>query len=542
MKKKMILSLVAAAVFSCVPASSLVPVLAAGQKQAQTAAVSSTAVSADEFCSRYAGSRIQTVNSDKTVTEKFVYFNKADENNMSLILEGGRVYATLPESTRKEIDEKLKKEGCDFTSLVKAATALKEQKEAADKEEKPAQSAEAAKPEEPRKEEAAKPAENTGESQQTKPAEEKQPEKEEPAKESGSEKTEPAQNEPVSDEAMAADHTHEDEQQTPAEGSENQTAPAGNVLYSSQLEGEGSLSGQTVTITLTADRQDPSEEGLAQALNDTAKNELGISAPVLYTNVAYLAECGTNTAMRNGLYAAAGENGELHVFQASYDDSGKAWLIDELSGMTYSFDFISQNFHMPIKTSWRYAFEKTPAEQNGPVQNENLQAPTGSEDKKEPAADNQENQTETAQKPDTQKPETSQPAEGEKQSSAAQNFVLAHCSDASGRPYTEATESNYQQILGGFDDWRELSNADKKQVNETLAASGAPAFQTLYRQANQIRLGVPATEEKPAGTPVKTETPATASAGVELVYLSGAALSLFGIFASAFQGRKTKKA
>lgn len=531
MKKTTILSLVAAAVFSCVPASSLVPVLAAGQKQAQTATVSRAAMSAEDFCSKYAGHRIQTVNKDKTVTETFVYFDKADESNMSQILEGSKVYVTLPEATRKEIDEKLKKEGCDFASLVKAASVL-EQKEEEKDAQKPVSSAETSDKEQTKKPEAADEAKDQPASDKT-----------EPAKESGSAENQTSGNKTSETEKTeVTDPVQDAEEQTPAQGSEEQSTPADNILFSNTLEGEGSLSGQKITITLKADKSEPSEEGLAQALKHTAENELSMSNPVLYTNAAYKAECGTNSAVLEGLHAAAGENGDLHVFQASYDEAKKAWLIQELSGSSYSFDFVSQNFTLPVKASWSYDFEKSPVIQNDPVQNEAVQAPAEAEEKKESADEDHNAQADTPQKPDTQQPVTQQPAETAAEAQAAETFVKTHCSDANGKVFTGADQSNYQAILAGFDDWRELSNAQKKKVNELLAAGNAPTFQVLYRQANQIRLGVPSTEEQPAKTPSKTDTPATASGDFELVYLSGAALSLCGIFVSAFRGRKVRKA
>lgn len=673
MKKKTILSLAAAAVFACAPASSLLPALAVSQEQTASAAPAVT--TADDFISRYAGSRIQTVSKDKTVTETFVYFTRADQNNMALLLEGKKVYDTLPESVRKDVDARLKKAGCDYAGLTAAAAALQaqaekdkaaqaeadkaEQKDAAAQQKAPeaekgkeAESSAKAETENTEAKEAAsketeskeadvkeadagketgqsQPQQKEGESQPAAetddkakaPAAEQKPsgqdtsadkkETDQPAQaETGkpADKTEPeASGESASKEKAPADKTSPESSAKPdvsekteaedkAETTEPEVRPAAdpNVeqsLESSSLNGQGSLKGKKISLQFTAYERAPEEEGLADALKAMMQDEYGVKNPVLYTGGVYAASCDGFSASAQGLHASKNADGKTLVFQAYYDEEAQAWHIDELSSKSFSFDFTTQSLHLPVVNSYRYAFVRTPEvpAEESKAPSVPVKAPMLSfEDGKKPAsdqasADNEEKNLETQDEQKTPQdeeadlkdpqedmkdpaktpegedqkqpeepaaPEQKEP-EAEKETlpvpvpetkvSAAQSFVDSYCSNGAGQVYAAASSWNYRQILNGFDAWRELNSSDKSEVNAILARSGGSTFQSLYRAANQIRLGVPVQGYGSAvNVPQRTENPSTASATFETFYLTGAALSLFGLFAAVAKSRGSR--
>lgn len=668
MKKKTILSLAAAAVFACAPASSLLPALAVSQEQ--TASAVPAVTTADDFISRYAGSRIQTVSKDKTVTETFVYFTRADQNNMALLLEGKKVYDTLPESVRKDVDARLKKAGCDYAGLTAAAAALQaqaekdkaaqaqagkaEQKDASAQQNAPetekgkeAESSARAEAENTEAKEAAskeaeskeadvkeadagkeasqsQPEQKEGESQPAAetddkakaPASEQKPagqdasadkkETDQPVQtETGkpADKTEPEtskENAPAdktSPESSAKpDASEKTEVEDKAEATEPEVRPAAdpNVeqsLESSSLNGQGSLKGKKISLQFTAYERAPEEEGLADALKAMMQDEYGVKNPVLYTGGVYAASCDGFSASAQGLHASRNADGKTLVFQAYYDEEAQAWHIDELSSKSFSFDFTTQSLHLPVVNSWRYAFVRTPETpaEESKVPSVPVKAPMLSfEDGKKPAssqmaADKEEKNLETQDEQKTPQDEEADlkdpqedlkdPAEtpeGEDQKqpeepaapeqkepeteketltvpvpetkvSAAQSFVDSYCSNGAGQVYAAASSWNYRQILNGFDAWRELNSSDKSEVNAILARSGGSTFQSLYRAANQIRLGVPVQGYGSAvNVPQRTENPSTASATFETFYLTGAALSLFGLFAAVAKSRGSR--
>lgn len=665
MKKKTILSLAAAAVFACAPASSLLPALAVSQEQTESAAPAVT--SADDFISRYAGSRIQTVSKDKTVTETFVYFTRADQNNMALLLEGKKVYDTLPESVRKDVDARLKKAGCDYAGLTAAAAALQAQAEKdkaaqaeagkaeqkdtsaqqkAPESEKGKETESSAKPEADAKNAEAKEAESkeaeTKKADAGKEAQPGQPEQKEgesqPAAEGADsakapaaeqkpagqvasadkkETDQPAQAETgkpadrtepeTSKENAPADKTSPDTSAEPnasekteaedkAETTEPEERPAAdpNVeqnLESSSLNGQGSLKGKKISLQFTAYEKAPEEEGLADALKAVMQEEYGVKNPVLYTGGVYAASCDGFSASAQGLHASRSADGRPLVFQAYYDEEAQAWHIDELSSKSFSFDFTTQSLHLPVVNSYRYAFVRTPEApaEESKAPSVPVKAPMLSfEDGKKPAsdqtaADKEEKNLETQDEQKTPRdeeadlkdpqedlkdpdkapeeedqkqpeepavPEQKEP-EAEKETlpvpvpetkvSAAQSFVDSYCSNGAGQVYAAASSWNYRQILNGFDAWRELNSSDKTEVNAILARSGGSTFQSLYRGANQIRLGVPVQGYGSAvNVPQRTENPSTASATFETFYLTGAALSLFGLFAAVVKSRGSR--
>lgn len=73
---------------------------------------------------------------------------------------------------------------------------------------------------------------------------------------------------------------------------------------------------------------------------------------------------------------------------------------------------------------------------------------------------------------------------------AATDFINRYCYQQGGL-IRQASVASCQQILNGLSGWLQLSAASKSSVNVYLQNMGGTTFQTLYRQANQIRLGLP---------------------------------------------------
>lgn len=96
------------------------------------------------------------------------------------------------------------------------------------------------------------------------------------------------------------------------------------------------------------------------------------------------------------------------------------------------------------------------------------------------------------------------------QTSPASQFINRYCYQ-SGMLIRQANRSNYRQILNGYPSWAQLSSASKSEVNTYLLNMGAQTYQTLYRQANQIRLGLPLSTT-PAASP---QAPASGTNGTQ---------------------------
>lgn len=87
----------------------------------------------------------------------------------------------------------------------------------------------------------------------------------------------------------------------------------------------------------------------------------------------------------------------------------------------------------------------------------------------------------------------------------AQAFLNTYCVEK-GMVITQATKANYSQILAGFSTWNGLSQAQRSSINSYLTAAGSVRYQTLYRQANQVRLNVPVNSTSKGNVSTSTQT------------------------------------
>ena len=87
----------------------------------------------------------------------------------------------------------------------------------------------------------------------------------------------------------------------------------------------------------------------------------------------------------------------------------------------------------------------------------------------------------------------------------AQAFLNTYCVE-NGMVITQATKANYSQILAGFSTWNSLSQAQRSSINSYLTAAGSVRYQTLYRQANQVRLNVPVNSTSKGNVSTSTQT------------------------------------
>lgn len=107
----------------------------------------------------------------------------------------------------------------------------------------------------------------------------------------------------------------------------------------------------------------------------------------------------------------------------------------------------------------------------------------------------------------------------------ATQFLNRYCYQ-SGMLIRQASQSNYRQLLNAINDWLNLSANSKAAVNSFLTSMGSQTFQTLYTQANRIRLGLPITQV-PAGN--ETSSVNTAVWQDPNLWLSGLLLSSQGM-------------
>lgn len=107
----------------------------------------------------------------------------------------------------------------------------------------------------------------------------------------------------------------------------------------------------------------------------------------------------------------------------------------------------------------------------------------------------------------------------------ATQFLNRYCYQ-SGMLIRQASQSNYRQLLNAINDWLNLNANSKAAVNSFLTSMGSQTFQTLYTQANRIRLGLPITQV-PAGN--ETSSVNTAVWQDPNLWLSGLLLSSQGM-------------
>lgn len=106
------------------------------------------------------------------------------------------------------------------------------------------------------------------------------------------------------------------------------------------------------------------------------------------------------------------------------------------------------------------------------------------------------------------------------QDGQATQFLNRYCYQ-NGALIRQATQANYRQLLNAVNDWLSLSEGSKQAVNGFLTSMGSQTFQTLYTQANRIRLGLPISQV-PAGSQSSVNT---AAAQDPSIWISGLWLS-----------------
>lgn len=122
----------------------------------------------------------------------------------------------------------------------------------------------------------------------------------------------------------------------------------------------------------------------------------------------------------------------------------------------------------------------------------------------------------------TSAPASSSSSQATQPDAQATQFLNRYCYQ-SGLLIRQASQSNYRQLLNAVNDWLNLSANSKTAVNSFLTSMGSQTFQTLYTQANRIRLGLPITQ-----VPAGNQTSASVNTGVwqdPNVWLSGLLLS-----------------
>lgn len=117
------------------------------------------------------------------------------------------------------------------------------------------------------------------------------------------------------------------------------------------------------------------------------------------------------------------------------------------------------------------------------------------------------------------------PADQEK----AQSFVDTYCT-YNGSIIKKADADTAKQILDGYDAWSRFDQSIKDQVNALLKNAGSVTFQSLYTQANQIRLGLPAASQE--AKPDKTAPVQTAALSAAGLYIAGLAVAAAGLYSA----------
>lgn len=556
MNKRRFVSFAALAALLCVPCVAALPM------ERTAILANSTITSADQFTDQYCGAYVTTIAADGSNVSQFAWYSQVDAYNAPILVESYAVFGQLSPSVQQTIVAACLAHNIDYYSFVAQAQAFLA----------PAPVAEVPTPVETAAQEPSETPTNSA-PVGVLPEETSSSNAEQDPKASSQDSTHPSTASSLtssqdSTTSLATSSTSQTSQ-TPTEAdtppapvatlqeptsSQSQTSDStssgSSSNASSQVSADAIVPGQPITL----ENYDPSQVDsqvifngttLAQGLTfeDHTDSFDANTQQVIYSlaaksglstfeahEVVYVYQKDGVRSVSDPVIKLSG-GGPVVLFQIlNYTDKGANVLFFTDDNCSYD----ATNNRLALAPAGILFVEVSGLETKELAQatDETLKAPLNDQSASQPTSEAVQSQGGTASGTPSSTPSTAStvPASSSISSATqpdaqATQFLNRYCYQ-SGMLIRQASQSNYRQLLNAINDWLNLSANSKAAVNSFLTSMGSQTFQTLYTQANRIRLGLPITQV-PAGN--ETSSVNTAVWQDPNLWLSGLLLSSQGM-------------
>lgn len=556
MNKRRFVSFAALAALLCVPCVAALPM------ERTAILANSTITSADQFTDQYCGAYVTTIAADGSNVSQFAWYSQVDAYNAPILVESYAVFGQLSPSVQQTIVAACLAHNIDYYSFVAQAQAFLA----------PAPVAEVPTPVETAAQEPSETPTNSA-PVGVLPEETSSSNAEQDPKASSQDSTHPSTASSLtssqdSTTSLATSSTSQTSQ-TPTEAdtppapvatlqeptsSQSQTSDSTSSGSSSNASSQASADAIVPGQPITLENYDPSQVDsqvifngttLAQGLTfeDHTDSFDANTQQVIYSlaaksglstfeahEVVYVYQKDGVRSVSDPVIKLSG-GGPVVLFQIlNYTDKGANVLFFTDDNCSYD----ATNNRLALAPAGILFVEVSGLETKELAQatDETLKAPLNDQSASQPTSEAVQSQGGTASGTPSSTPSTAStvPASSSISSATqpdaqATQFLNRYCYQ-SGMLIRQASQSNYRQLLNAINDWLNLSANSKAAVNSFLTSMGSQTFQTLYTQANRIRLGLPITQV-PAGN--ETSSVNTAVWQDPNLWLSGLLLSSQGM-------------
>lgn len=556
MNKRRFVSFAALAALLCVPCVAALPM------ERTAILANSTITSADQFTDQYCGAYVTTIAADGSNVSQFAWYSQVDAYNAPILVESYAVFGQLSPSVQQTIVAACLAHNIDYYSFVAQAQAFLA----------PAPVAEVPTPVETAAQEPSETPTNSA-PVGVLPEETSSSNAEQDPKASSQDSTHPSTASSLtssqdSTTSLATSSTSQTSQ-TPTEAdtppapvatlqeptsSQSQTSDSTSSGSSSNASSQASADAIVPGQPITLENYDPSQVDsqvifngttLAQGLTfeDHTDSFDANTQQVIYSlaaksglstfeahEVVYVYQKDGVRSVSDPVIKLSG-GGPVVLFQIlNYTDKGANVLFFTDDNCSYD----ATNNRLALAPAGILFVEVSGLETKELAQatDETLKAPLNDQSASQPTSEAVQSQGGTASGTPYSTPSTAStvPASSSISSATqpdaqATQFLNRYCYQ-SGMLIRQASQSNYRQLLNAINDWLNLSANSKAAVNSFLTSMGSQTFQTLYTQANRIRLGLPITQV-PAGN--ETSSVNTAVWQDPNLWLSGLLLSSQGM-------------
>lgn len=556
MNKRRFVSFAALAALLCVPCVAALPM------ERTAILANSTITSADQFTDQYCGAYVTTIAADGSNVSQFAWYSQVDAYNAPILVESYAVFGQLSPSVQQTIVAACLAHNIDYYSFVAQAQAFLA----------PAPVAEVPTPVETAAQEPSETPTNSA-PVGVLPEETSSSNAEQDPKASSQDSTHPSTASSLtssqdSTTSLATSSTSQTSQ-TPTEAdtppapvatlqeptsSQSQTSDSTSSGSSSNASSQASADAIVPGQPITLENYDPSQVDsqvifngttLAQGLTfeDHTDSFDANTQQVIYSlaaksglstfeahEVVYVYQKDGVRSVSDPVIKLSG-GGPVVLFQIlNYTDKGANVLFFTDDNCSYD----ATNNRLALAPAGILFVEVSGLETKELAQatDETLKAPLNDQSASQPTSEAVQSQGGTASGTPYSTPSTAStvPASSSISSATqpdaqATQFLNRYCYQ-SGMLIRQASQSNYRQLLNAINDWLNLNANSKAAVNSFLTSMGSQTFQTLYTQANRIRLGLPITQV-PAGN--ETSSVNTAVWQDPNLWLSGLLLSSQGM-------------
>ncbi len=469
----------------------------------------------DQFIEKYCGSWIETVHPDQTRTRVFTWFTAVDEKTAPIVTKGRLIFDTYTKEKQDIILKAAQAVRVDYLKYSDACKKLVEEKKLtlpADEPEKPAQENAAVPTPAPVTTPVANPTTASDPAQtQTSPDKSAQP---------AAPTVTPAT---PSETSPTPDPVNPDQQTpvvTPEENGQPTTSPNPN---------ETSQATDATPVVMVGDLQELSED-------EQPDETLNAIAQIIAQNK------GLENAELQAVHFTMEENGQSastgRIWKMTAGDQTVYFELVSIEGQKARISFVSPaGYHYDLTAGTLTLNSEgemeidLPESTDKPEENEDskpAEEPGKEEEAGEGEAGSEDSTTSESTQPEEEKEngsentqtDPSQPSILEKAPVAQNPAATAPATDLQATTVTNTTQaktdpqcdafinrycffngsliaranrSNYQQLISGIRVWNDLSALQRGWINTYLLNHTGVNYQTLYRQASQIRLGLPVT-------------------------------------------------